>query len=143
MGKKTGKPVGRPPAADMNDPKVVAEVETCGKLGCTNEEMARVFGCHLDTIEAYMRDEESEFFRIYWLNYSEINKSLRRKQIAKAMTGSDKMLIWMGKQRLNQADKKEITGKDGKDLGAGLVEQAEKSIASILKQLAETKAGGV
>lgn len=33
------------------------------------------------------------------------NQALRTKQFQKAMAGSDKMLIWLGKQHLGQSDK--------------------------------------
>jgi hypothetical protein len=39
--------------------------------------------------------------------------SLRRKQIDKALEGNATMLIWTGKQYLDQHDRMEHTGKDG------------------------------
>lgn len=36
---------------------------------------------------------------------------IRRKQVEKAISGSDTMLIWLGKQRLGQTDKQEVSGK--------------------------------
>ena len=38
---------------------------------------------------------------------------MSRVQFAKALAGNPTMLIWMGKQYLDQTDKKEITGPDG------------------------------
>ena len=38
---------------------------------------------------------------------------LRAKQHQVAMTGNVPMLIWLGKQRLGQADKAQLTGPDG------------------------------
>jgi lambda repressor-like predicted transcriptional regulator len=41
------------------------------------------------------------------------NDALRVRQIERALAGSDTMLIWLGKQRLGQRDKQELTGSDG------------------------------
>lgn len=41
------------------------------------------------------------------------NDALRVKQVERALAGSDTMLIWLGKQRLDQRDKQELTGADG------------------------------
>ena len=41
------------------------------------------------------------------------NDALRVKQIERALAGSDTMLIWLGKQRLGQRDKQELTGTGG------------------------------
>ncbi len=41
---------------------------------------------------------------------------LRGKQYSVAMEGDKTMLVWLGKQYLNQRDKNELTGVDGKDL---------------------------
>lgn len=38
---------------------------------------------------------------------------LRAAQYKAAMEGNTTMLIWLGKQRLGQSDKNELTGKDG------------------------------
>lgn len=38
---------------------------------------------------------------------------LRAAQYKAAMGGNTTMLIWLGKQRLGQSDKNELTGKDG------------------------------
>lgn len=37
------------------------------------------------------------------------NDAIRAKQMERALAGSDTMLIWLGKQYLDQADKKEIS----------------------------------
>lgn len=41
---------------------------------------------------------------------------LKSKQFQVAMTGDKTMLIWLGKQRLDQREKQEITGKDGEPI---------------------------
>jgi hypothetical protein len=45
------------------------------------------------------------------------NGSLRRKQVERALAGSDTMLIWLGKQRLGQNEKTET---DHHNVGFGL-----------------------
>jgi hypothetical protein len=54
-----------------------------------------------------------------WESGREIGKaSLRRTQIAVAQQGNPTMLIWLGKQMLNQKDKiaEEVSGPEGKPL---------------------------
>lgn len=41
------------------------------------------------------------------------NGSLRQKQVERALAGSDTMLIWLGKQRLDQHDRQELSGPNG------------------------------
>lgn len=101
---------GRPPAIDVKDKVTRNEVETLGKLAATYEEMANIFGVTVRTIENYMADHDGEFFRVYKSHYGEVNKSLRRAQIAAALKGNPTMLIWMGKQRLGQMDRPDTKG---------------------------------
>lgn len=46
------------------------------------------------------------------------NASLRRKQVEMALEGNATMLVWLGKNRLDQTDvtRQEITGRDGSDI---------------------------
>jgi len=82
-------------------PKIELDRELITKLAriqCSNPEIAAIMGCHPDTL----RD-----------NYStELDKgrqmgktSLRRKQWKVAMGGNVAMLIWLGKQYLDQSEK--------------------------------------
>lgn len=52
-----------------------------------------------------MSDSASDFYKAYRKGQALLKASLRRKQIAVAMTGSVAMLIWLGKQHLGQQEK--------------------------------------
>lgn len=69
-------------------------------VGCTIAEIAAVMGVSRDTIERRCRKEID-------LGREKGNASLRKKQWEMAMAGDKTMLIWLGKNRLNQADKAE------------------------------------
>ncbi len=80
----------------------------CG-LQCTLEELCCYFDCNTDTIEKWCK-------KTYHKNFSEVFKlkrgngkiSLRRKQFEVAMDGNPTMLIWLGRNILNQTDKIEV-----------------------------------
>jgi len=109
-------PGGRPQSVDISDPAVRAQVEIFGKLLATHEEMADWFDCCLSTIEKYMtlKDPENvtEFLRVYKKASAESKTSLRRMQMTKAMEGDNALLIWLGKQLLDQKDKSDLTSND-------------------------------
>ena len=79
----------------------------CG-LQCTQEEIAAFFDCSADTIDRWCE-------RTYNLKFAEVFKqkrglgkiSLRRAQMATAESGNATMLIWLGKQHLDQKDTKQ------------------------------------
>lgn len=79
----------------------------CG-LQCTQEEIAAFFDCSADTIERWCE-------RTYELKFAEVFKqkrglgkiSLRRAQMATAESGNATMLIWLGKQHLDQREPKQ------------------------------------
>ena len=86
----------------------LAEVEKLGMLGATATEMASWFGCGLRTIERRMGKDDGEFRRAYEKGFGRLKISLRRQQIEAAKGGNVTMLIWLGKQLLDQADKREV-----------------------------------
>jgi len=86
----------------------LAEVEKLGMLGATATEMASWFGCGLRTIERRMGKEDGEFRRAYEKGFGRLKISLRRQQIEAAKGGNVTMLIWLGKQLLDQSDKREV-----------------------------------
>ena len=100
---------GRPPIA-INWTVLDALLAVQGTL----EECASYFECSVDTIERAVEREHGMGFA----EYRDQKKgkgliSLRRKQFALALGGNVTMLIWLGKQLLNQADKAELTGANG------------------------------
>lgn len=115
VSKTTGKPKngiqgeggGRPFAIDMKDPENIKRVDIFGSLCATQQEMADWFGCSIKTIEAYMADEEHPFTKVYRHARSKFKSSLRSKQRELALEGNPALLIWLGKQVLDQKDKTE------------------------------------
>lgn len=87
----------------------LAEVEKLGMLGATAGEMAAWFGVALRTVERRMAKADGDFRRSYEKGFGRLKISLRRQQIESAKSGNVSMLIWLGKQLLDQADKRDIT----------------------------------
>jgi len=77
------------------------KVEALASYGCTNTEIASFFGCNSDTIrkrfsENLTKGRDSGKIR------------LRQKQFEVAMKGNVSMLIWLGKNILDQKDQQSI-----------------------------------
>ena len=95
----------------------------CG-LQCSLEEIAGWYNCSVDTIENRVKEVHSVTFSEYFKQKRASGKiSLRRKQYEAAMSGNTALLIWLGKQYLNQSDKvhqttEEVTKQDTQDLVA-------------------------
>lgn len=101
----------------------------CGMM-CTEEEIAGFFKVSVDTVERWCKREYGKKFCEVFKIYAQMGKvSLRRAQLAAAMAGSVPMMIFLGKNYLEQSDKKEqkVEVKD---------EQRTK-LAHILEQLEE------
>ena len=94
--KKKKRPVGRP-KADI-DPVVVEKL--AGML-CTSREIAAYFGVDHQTIL-------NNFSPVLEKGRETGKMSLRRKQYATALSGNVSMMIWLGKNDLGQADRREI-----------------------------------
>lgn len=74
-------------------------------LHCTLVEISEWFDVSEDTIERYVKKKYGmRFAEIYKRKSSKGKISLRRKQHEIAMTGNPTMLIWLGKQHLEQRD---------------------------------------
>lgn len=72
---------------------------------CTLNEIAGFFKCSHDTIQRWCVRTYEENFEDVWSIYSSGGKiSLRRAQLQAAMKGNPTMLIWLGKQHLDQKD---------------------------------------
>lgn len=84
----------------------------CG-LFCTLDDVSGWFKCSPDTIERWVKRTYKETFADILKRYSSSAKvSLRRKQLELANRGSVPLLIWLGKQHLNQKDKHELSADD-------------------------------
>lgn len=89
-----------------------AKVEELCTQQCTQEEIAAELGCSVDTLARACKREHSADFAEY---FAEKRKkgfvSLRRSQFLLATGGNPTMLIWLGKQHLDQSDKVETSKK--------------------------------
>ena len=83
----------------------LAEVERLGSIGATYDEMSAWFDTTTLTIERRMSETEGDFCRAYKKGVGRLKVSLRRKQLELANSGNPTMLIWLGKQMLDQKDK--------------------------------------
>jgi hypothetical protein len=73
------------------------EIYNLAAIGCTDSEIARWF----DIAESTLKYNFSE---ILAKGREDIKMTLRRAQIQLALSGNATMLIWLGKQLLNQQD---------------------------------------
>jgi hypothetical protein len=71
-----------------------------------------------DTLDRLLVEQTGQGFKAYYDEKSAYGRrSLRRKQWQLAMNGDKTMLIWLGKQYLNQAEKHEVSGSGGGPIG--------------------------
>lgn len=108
----TTKKAGRPKATiDWN--KVGQMLEA----NCTAVGIAAALGIEEDTLRKRCQvDNKCTFSEFSQEKRAKGDDLLRAKQMQIAMSGNVTMLIWLGKNRLDQSDKREISGKDGTSL---------------------------
>ena len=87
-------------------------VEGLGRIGATIHEMAQILPASERTVSSRLAEREGDFSRAYERGRAWLATSLRRKQIQVALTGNTTMLIWLGKQLLQQRDRAETTNLD-------------------------------
>jgi hypothetical protein len=98
----------------MNTPRPIDYklVKSLAGIGCTDREIAAVTGfchewiCKRKKTDAKLREAIEQ-------GRENGKATLRRMQWSAATKGNPTMLIWLGKQMLEQRDKTEHTGKDG------------------------------
>lgn len=96
VGPKTGRPL-----ADIDEKTVYG----MAMIGATNTEIAQICGVEEGTIRNRFKDTLAAA-------RANLKRKLRRTQIAKALEGNPTMLIWLGKQMLNQRDRSDVTTDD-------------------------------
>lgn len=79
------------------------QVKQLAMIQCSNAEMAAVLGCSHDVLERRFASAIKE-------GREHGKSSLKRAQYKLAMNGNATMLIWLGKQHLDQKDKTEYSG---------------------------------
>ena len=95
------------------DDKTLDEVESLGRVQLSLRECGSFFGVSHITFENFLNTHEKAR-EAYERGLGEGKARIRRKQIQRALEdGSDTMLIWLGKQYLEQKDKSELGGVDG------------------------------
>ena len=105
----------------------------CG-MQCTLAEVASFFDCSEDTIERWCRSQyEMTFADVYKKKSAKGKASLRRAQIQAALAGNPTMLIWLGKQYLDQREPKQEIA---------LSTEEDSSIAEMEKYFNERKQEG-
>ena len=112
MAKKKG--AGRPKAA-IDWKKVDKALEQ----GANGVQVAAMLGVHPETLYERCKADNKTNFTDYLTQKRESgNQQLLGMQFQAAKEGSVPMLIWLGKQRLGQKDKKDLDHTtNGKDMG--------------------------
>lgn len=77
------------------DPKLVHDLAA---IGCKTTEIASITGASVDTLDRRFAEEMRK-------GRSNLRASLRRWQLESAKKGNVAMLIWLGKQYLQQTEK--------------------------------------
>lgn len=86
------------------------KVEKMAIAGANGRQIAAAIGIHYDTlVTACERDNNSYFSEYLQTKREKGNNLLHTKQFDLAMKGDRGMLIWLGKQRLDQSEKSKIT----------------------------------
>jgi hypothetical protein len=87
-------------------PKVVhidlEQLEKLGRFQCTYDELAAWFHCDRRTIIRRMKQQDAK--DAFERGKAQGRISLRQAQFSAALAGNSTMLIWMGKQLLDQKD---------------------------------------
>ena len=81
-------------------------IEEIARYHLTEEEVAAVLGVSADTLKSI--DNRATFSECKIKGEAYGKASLKRWQFERAKKGSDKMLIWLGKQYLGQKDKLDV-----------------------------------
>ena len=86
-----------------------ARVDSALKAGANGVQVAAMLGISFDTLSRRTNEEKNADFAAYMREKREAgNEELLKAQYEGAISGDRGLLIWLGKQRLNQTDKKEI-----------------------------------
>jgi predicted site-specific integrase-resolvase len=94
--------MARPPSNKIDK----VELENIIKLCPTEKETADWFDVSIDTLYRYLKKNYNECFAEFRdKRFSRTRMAIKKKQIEKAMTGDNTMLIWVGKQYLGQSEK--------------------------------------
>ena len=110
MAKKKAKTEKR----SVGRPRIEVDVELVGRLAniqCTDEEIASALDICVDTLRKRKKDTP-DLSDLIEKGHQEGKRSIRRMQFATAAAGNPTMQIWLGKQYLDQSDRRIIAGDD-------------------------------
>jgi hypothetical protein len=80
-------------------------VEKLITSGCSGVQVAAILGIDTDTLYNRCKSEFGVYFSAYSAPFKEIcNSLLQQKQVEVALKGNTTMLVWLGKNRLDQKD---------------------------------------
>lgn len=87
------------------------QIDSMMAIRCTGEEIAAIMNVSYDTLCTRIKEKHGVSYSDYFNKRGANGKmSLRRRQYTKAMDGDNTMLIWLGKNWLNQTDQVELSG---------------------------------
>ena len=93
---------------------------------CSGVEIASALGCSTVTLYACTKRDHGMDWSVYARrHYSRGCQILRKAQFDKALSGHYGMLIWLGKQYLNQYDRQAIAVKTDADIDVSKLSDAE------------------
>lgn len=100
--------IGRPPAIELTD-QTLNQIRLLAKTRVTKAEAAAHFEVDYNTFDSFLR-KHKKAQDVWTKGEAQFNIGLRSKQIELANSGNVPMLIWLGKQFLDQRDKHEHSG---------------------------------
>jgi hypothetical protein len=99
-----------PQPGEGGAPRKVIDLDVARRaasLGCSSDEIATLLGIGRRTFFDHLKEDE-DLKNAIDAGRDQGRTTLRRLQWQRAQTGSDTMLIWLGKQLLGQRDKHEF-----------------------------------
>jgi hypothetical protein len=102
----------------------LTELDKLCVLQCLEVEIAGFFDMTVDTLETRVKEMTGMGFSEYFAQKRGTGKiALRRRQMQAALKGDRTMLVWLGKQYLDQAEKQETKHKVEGSLTINFVSQ--------------------
>ena len=102
----------------------IATIESLARIQCTDEEIASVLKVTVDTL--LNDNNKAAFMAAKEIGKSSGKASLRRMQFKTAEAGNATMLIWLGKQYLEQTDKQDVKVDTEQDFVFNILPASEK-----------------
>lgn len=110
-------------------------------LQCTLTEIAALHGVTIDTIHARVKATWGMSFSEYYeMHAARSQRAIRQAQLKAALNGNSALLIWLGKQKLGQKEKQEITGVDGAPIKTELVVERKMTLEEVEELARQTLA---